>query len=321
MRYSLRAIFVVMTISAVVSCYVGMAYRQAQYDKLPRFKFTRPDWLPESMQQLEKLMARERKSFLERAEKSGLPEVDLLKAEAKRQEKLVQDFATPIFDGSVHYFHSERPDWLPSSLDAWLGRRVRRFDLYRSVDSRLPAIINFPNVEEVYITSWDFSKGMMGPHGPIEDLNDLSPLADLRSLRKLLIEAKRIGDLKPLANLTNLEVLYLRGLDQPDLSPLSGLRNIRQLELIGDVRNVSALTWLDSLEHLVIFSPDLRDISGLSTLANLEHLKLSSNELQDISPLATCTSLRHVNLYSSPVSTVDVEKLRKQLPTCKIVYR
>jgi len=324
MRYSLRAIFVVTTITAVVSCYLGMAYRQAQHDKLPRFKFTRPEWLPESMEQVEDLVQRERKAFLERAAILGIPEVDDLMAEARLQKCLTQKYVDVGFDCGSHScwgYHSERPDWLPESLDIWRRERVRKFFVSRSVESDLPAITNFPNLDEIYISSLDFSQGMTGPHLPQEGLNDLSPLAELRSLKKLLIDTKTIGDLKSLANLTNLEVLYLRGLDQPDLSPLSGLKNIRQLELIGDISDVSALTWVDSLEHLTIYSPNLRDISGLSTLANLEGLELASNELQDISPLSSCTSLRFLNLHCKHISAEDVAKLRERLPTCKITHR
>ena len=64
----------------------------------------------------------------------------------------------------------------------------------------------------------------------------------------------------------------------------------------------------------------INDISALAHLINLTHLYLEGNQISDISVLKNLTNLTYLILSDNPISQSDIDWLKKQLPSCDIVF-
>jgi len=105
-----------------------------------------------------------------------------------------------------------------------------------------------------------------------------------------------------------------------DLSPLASLTSLDYLDLLGtQVADITPLSTLTSLTGLRLSKSKVKDIVPLSSLTSLVYLGLDRTQVTDITPLSTLTSLTELNLTKTKVTKQDIAKLQKALPRCKIV--
>jgi hypothetical protein len=128
---------------------------------------------------------------------------------------------------------------------------------------------------------------------------DLTPLAELKGLWELDLDHTPVSDLKPLANLEVLAVLDLSGTLVNDLSPLVGAKR---------------------LEALYLCNTQVNDLSPLAGSERLEILWIIDTPVTDISPLTGLKRLDSLKLVNTQVCEDDVNRLRRALPNCKILY-
>ena len=136
---------------------------------------------------------------------------------------------------------------------------------------------------------------------------DLTALSELENLTTLDICTQGLTSLKGLECLTRLEMLSLDGAGGDnnivtDLSPLTGLFQLKSLDLpIQSVDfqgsyDLSGLEALTALENLNI-TGNVNDLSPLAGLTNLISLKIYGNgTISDFSPLAEMTKLQDLNI-------------------------
>ena len=152
-------------------------------------------------------------------------------------------------------------------------------------------------------------------------VSDLVPLTNLTSLKWLELGGTQVSDLALLTNLTALENLELGGTQVSDLVPLANLTSLEWLHLSGtQVSDLVPLANLTSLEWLDLRGTQVSDLVPLANLTSLKWLYLSGTQVSDLVPLANLTSLERLELRGTQVSFSSVDKLRKFLPSLRILF-
>ena len=136
-------------------------------------------------------------------------------------------------------------------------------------------------------------------------ISDISPLSTLDNLAHLDMHSNSISDLNGLSGLNNLGTLILRGNAVTDISPISGLKSLQWLDISGNInlRDISDLSGLTTLEILALWNADIYDISALSNLQDLKEVKLGVNHIRDISPLLNHKKLTKLLLLMNPLDS------------------
>ena len=80
------------------------------------------------------------------------------------------------------------------------------------------------------------------------------------------------------------------------------LRKIRASN--NNLKDLSSLANLTSLQHISFSQNSLSDISALSQLENLGHIELQGNLIEDISPLAGLTNTWFLDLEQNRISVI-----------------
>ena len=221
--------------------------------------------------------------------------------------------------------------WLPDPDDetTWFANdflRPQRFNAEIGDVSWIAACKNLKWLQLVRIGLSDVS--WLAELRHLETLNlsenpisDVSSIRELRKLNWLVLDNTQVADLSPLVGLKNLRTLELRNTKVVDVSPLVELKKLETLDLANSpVSDVSALVdWKGNLKRLNLSGTQVRDISSLAKLNTLELLSLSNTQVADLSPLAELNSLWYLNLEDTKVSREDVEWLESKLPNCGIV--
>ncbi|BDR55270.1 hypothetical protein KIMH_13810 [Bombiscardovia apis] len=178
---------------------------------------------------------------------------------------------------------------------------------YRS--GRIPTNLNFlnrlPNLKDLTFNNWGITDFSI--------LNSLSTLTDLSIINWGTVRANNFNSLDFISNLTNLNSLLIsndRDADQPanldingnlsDISALSSMHNLRNLTITGQkVSDITALTNLTSLTEINFGTGIMStvgnlvsDLTPLAGLTNLTTLQLDNNNISDLSPLAGLTNLQ-----------------------------
>ncbi len=126
----------------------------------------------------------------------------------------------------------------------------------------------------------------------------ISALMTMSTLRVLTLDdVTGVQDWTPLASLASLEALTLARCPVSDLSPLAGLKSLRTL----------------SLEQ----SP-VSDLTPLAGLTSLQELNIRATGVSDLTPLDALSGLRQIRLMGAPVSSLQVDSLRKALPGLEV---
>ena len=97
----------------------------------------------------------------------------------------------------------------------------------------------------------------------------------------------------------NVSAVYLVSKPVSDLTPLAGLNNLQYLEL--------SIT-------------EVCDVTALAGFTKLRWLHLNHTQVSDLTPLAGLNKLRFLDLDNTPVGEEQVEKLRRALPNCEIIW-
>ena len=145
---------------------------------------------------------------------------------------------------------------------------------------------------------------------PGAKLQTLSGLEHFSKLITLTVNDNELFDLTPLAELDKLQNLTLGNLTGTgagnrftDLSPLSGLTGLRHLVLNRcGVMDISALAPLTELTELYLSDNALGDLSALGGMTKLNTLSLNYAGLSDISALSGLTSLTCLELEGNHIT-------------------
>ncbi len=170
------------------------------------------------------------------------------------------------------------------------------------------------------------------------EITEIKNLDNLKKLRKVSLSGNHISEIKGLENLTNLEFLNLginkiskiEGLERlkklkvlnlghnkiKDIEGLENLKDLRELGLGGN--NISEIHGLDNLKNLRVLILDSNRISEVKGIENLDHLTeitFHSNNISKIRDFPNLPELREVNLVMNPISSKEIEVVRKILGT------
>jgi Leucine-rich repeat (LRR) protein len=131
--------------------------------------------------------------------------------------------------------------------------------------------------------------------------------SDLELLTTLDAGERSITNLIGLEYCVNLqERLDLRDNNISDISPLTGLTNLQHLIIWGNnISDISPLAGLTNLIVLNMVTNNISDISPLAGLTNLIVLKLEQNNINDITLLANLTNLEVLWLSRNNISDLS----------------
>jgi internalin A len=170
---------------------------------------------------------------------------------------------------------------------------------------------------------------------------DLAGIENFSALRELDIEGTDIANLAPLAHLKNLETLNTSSTRVSDLTPLAQLPKLKKLVSPGrrEIRDVSALKNLTSLESLNLAHTSVEDLRPLSNLSRLRHLNLldtpvrnldplgdlrlrtlvlGSTPVADLAPLTAMDSLEYLDISDTTVAPEQEDMIRRLVPSTRI---
>ncbi len=163
---------------------------------------------------------------------------------------------------------------------------------------------------------------------PAAGLKTLAGLEHFSKLVTLTVNDNELFDLSPLAELDKLQNLTLGNLTgggtgnlYTDLTPLSGLTGLRHLILNNcGILDVSALAPLTELTELYLSDNMLQDVSALSGMTKLNTLSLNYAGLSDISALSSLTSLTCLELEGNQIMDLSPLYGLKNLTTLYISH-
>lgn len=128
---------------------------------------------------------------------------------------------------------------------------------------------------------------------------------------------------RKLSELTEFRLPYTMEESQ-ELENLKGLEYATGLttlliEFNYKIKDISPLSKLTKLEHLVISTNRVRNIKPLEKLTNLTGLTLNSNRISDLKPLAKLTKLEKLYITRNPISDLTPLKNLKNLKSLWLV--
>lgn len=160
--------------------------------------------------------------------------------------------------------------------------------------------------------------------------SELGLVSNLSQLTYLNIGGcARITDISPLIRLKNLtELVFYINENITDFFPVGNMTNLRRVHFCDMRRNLSEITFLRSLPHLLDLSITGRnslvgpgvpacDFTPISDLIHLTRLDLSYNKIRDISFLAPLSKLVYLNLKGnriqdmSPIYALQQQSLKE----------
>jgi hypothetical protein len=144
------------------------------------------------------------------------------------------------------------------------------------------------------LTSW--WERIVPPRLPVRDL---TPLGELTNLEELALRKMPIGELTALSRLQNLESLdlcYSTGVR--DLSPLAGLKKLKWLQLNStQVSDLSPLAGLENLQQIDLNCTSVSDLAPLRVLKNLNLLSVYTTKVTKEQVQLLERSLRNCAIY------------------------
>lgn len=170
------------------------------------------------------------------------------------------------------------------------------------------------------------------------------------SLIKVLNLEKRHRTQLPttISKLENLEYLYLQFNDLTSLPASIGkLEKLKVIDLwgnsltslpasIGQLKNLEKLhlwhnkltslpaeiTHLRNLKQLYLLNNQLTQLPWMiGELSNLEELELDNNKLKELPPaISALNNLKKLSLKGNPISKTELNKIKKWLPNCHVIY-
>lgn len=161
-----------------------------------------------------------------------------------------------------------------------------------------------------------------------QEIASISACRRMRSLvlRRVPLKGKDVAAIARCRELQQL-ALISDGLSGDDVAPIAALTQLRVLSLSGnDCLGNSALAaagQLKELRRLCLDDAAITDsgLANLSALANLEELKFSRcRSITDLAvlPLSHLTQLKELDLSGTSLTPAAFERLRQNLPECKV---
>jgi len=103
-----------------------------------------------------------------------------------------------------------------------------------------------------------------------------------------------------IAEIPNLTHLFVGGTDLRDLSALKGIDTLQQLDLNSTkVSDLTPLTGLPNLRLVYLHDTWVEDLGPLETLPSLERLDIGKTQVASLAPLTRLENLQWLNLYRS----------------------
>ncbi|PHS03547.1 MAG: hypothetical protein COA78_17705 [Blastopirellula sp.] len=127
-------------------------------------------------------------------------------------------------------------------------------------------------------------------------MDDLTLIQQLSNIRELAIYDSQVTDLAPLIHLDQLESLTIEKNPVKDISPLSDLTQLKKL---------------------YINNPNITDLTPLGKLINMRSLSLSTPNANDFSPLFKLSKLK-VLYHPVNFPEAEIKRLEKVLPNCNV---
>ena len=175
------------------------------------------------------------------------------------------------------------------------------------------------------------------------EITEIKNLDHLQHLRYLSLPGNHISEIKGLENLTDLEFLSLgsnkiskiEGLERlkklkvlslwrnriKDIEGLENLKDLRQLGLGGNkISEIHGLDNLKNLRVLILSSNKISEIKGIENLTHLKEVTFHSNNISKIRDFPNLPELREVNLCMNPISSKEIEVVKKILGSNVNVY-
>ena len=132
-----------------------------------------------------------------------------------------------------------------------------------------------------------------------EDVSDLTPFNGLIDLTRLSCITSNVSDLSPIRGLTKLTKFSLSASGfLEDISPLSSLINIAHLMFSGSgISDIYPLSNLFRLECLHLSATEVSNIFPLRELKSLKILHLSHTRVSDLAPISALVNLTNFVLF------------------------
>ena len=164
----------------------------------------------------------------------------------------------------------------------------------------------------------------------MNSIRDISAVANLHNLEVLFIGGNDIADCTPLSGLVrlthlsfawnpcalpvlsglvSLRILQIGHSSLKDIAPLAHLSNLNSLNIYAgsdELTDITSLSDLTDLGHLVLNSTGVSDLSPISMLKDVITLNLSDNRISDVSPLLDLAKLKQLDLTENPLSSVSL---------------
>jgi hypothetical protein len=198
--------------------------------------------------------------------------------------------------------------------------RAIYFDQAKGLDSLLPLLAEFPEVEELSFSTKQFNDAGM------------KHLVGLKNVKWLNLYASDIGDdaLKRLKEFPKLETVPMGSTRVTDAG-LKHLADLTQLEYVGLRDNnvtdagLVHLEKLTNLTGLTLQETKVTDagLARLKPLTNLNHLRLQTTAITDagLEHLTPLKNLRRLEASGTKVTRQGAEKLEEAIPGLTVVTR
>ncbi|AKA68125.1 leucine-rich repeat domain-containing protein [Clostridium scatologenes] len=126
---------------------------------------------------------------------------------------------------------------------------------------------------------------------------------------------KETGDIY----ITDVKNIISLNASHKNIKEISGIENLTSLQTLdlgnNQITDISVLSSLTNLEMLNLSYNEFSDISKLKGLTKLETLNLKSNEIQDISAIQILNNLKSLNLSNCKISNINSLKGLNNLKT------
>ena len=134
-------------------------------------------------------------------------------------------------------------------------------------------------------------------------ITSTTPFNKLKQLRHLDLHNNQVSSVE-LSDLPELDELHI-GDNTVTEFRIKGAPQLRKIRASNNnLKDLSSLANLTSLQHISFSQNSLSDISALSQLENLGHIELQGNLIEDISPLAGLTNTWFVDLEQNRISVI-----------------
>lgn len=172
-----------------------------------------------------------------------------------------------------------------------------RYDLHRLIDQHELDISN--------------TRGLQG----------LEHLKLFHRLQVLKMNDLQVTDLAPLGSLTNLKELHCSNNPISSLQPLGNLKNLSVLDCSNTmVRSLNELRNLPNLKVLNVSGTQVRSLRPLSNLHSLRQLDCYNTKIISLRPLENLKGLELLRCYNTNVWQFFINRFKKAVPGCEVVY-